>query len=157
MVIPVEKAPGSPPAAKISLIIADDETLLREGVVTLLSKEQDIDVVGQCGTAEETLVRVAEKAPDILLLDVVLPGMDGLELLPRIKVTSPETQVIMLTGHYHDDLVIGSLLRGARGYLVKTVNFQDLARAIRYVHEGGIWAKRKVLVKVIDRALPFVR
>jgi DNA-binding NarL/FixJ family response regulator len=134
----------------ISVLIADDNTLFREGLRTLLAQEPDISVVGEAADGLQA-IRLAEVLqPDILLLDVSMPEMGGLEALPMIREKSSRTHVLILSGLPEDEFVSQALQLGAKGYLSKPLNHKDLIRAIRVTYTGEIWAGRKILAEALE-------
>ena len=118
---------------QIAILIVDHQTLFRQGLQELLQVEEDLAVVAQAGTVDEAVASVADTKPDVILLDVELPGTDSATTLERIQRTSPDAQIIALSVH-DDPLVVQELLRlGVSGYLLKTVSWQELVSAIRGV------------------------
>jgi DNA-binding NarL/FixJ family response regulator len=121
---------------KISILIADDHPLLREGLCHLLEKEADFEVVGQANDGEEAVRLADEKSPDVVVMDIEMPGMDGLEATKQIKAAHPETSVLALTVHDDEDYISAVLDAGATGYLLKTTYGKELVQAIRAVRLG---------------------
>lgn len=111
--------------------------------------EPDIEIVGEARDGWEAIAAVGRLTPDILTLDVDLPGLNGLDVLPVVRWYSPRTKVIMLSGRDDDEIIREALRRGAQGYIVKGSG-TDLCKAIRAVHRGEVWARRRVLAAVID-------
>ncbi len=134
----------------ISVLIADDNTLFREGLRMLLAQEPVISVVGEAADGLQA-IRLAEALqPDILLLDIRMPGLGGIEALPQIREKSPGTKVLILSGFSEDELMIQALQLGAKGYLSKLLMHRDLIKAIRTTYAGEVWAERKVLSEVLE-------
>ncbi|HUP28213.1 MAG TPA: response regulator transcription factor [Chloroflexia bacterium] len=123
-------------AERISVLLVDDHAIVRQGLRTYLSLQPDIEVVGEAGDGREAVVRVRETLPDIVLMDLVMPNIDGVEATRQVTATSPSTRVIVLTSFSEDEKVFASIKAGAQGYLMKDVLPQDLVRAIRTVHRG---------------------
>ena len=123
----------------IRVLIADDHPLFREGVVQSLTHHQDLVVVGQANTGEEAYVLVGELLPDVLLLDVTMPGAGGLAAAAKIASTWPITHIIMLTVSEDQDNLLKAMKAGARGYILKGVSAKDLANAVRTVASGGAY------------------
>ena len=121
---------------QIEILLVDDHQVVRDGLQRMLEQEEDIRVVGQSGDAEETLSQIDRLAPDIVLMDIKMPGMDGIELTRQVKHKYPSCNIIMLT--LYDQYLSQALGAGARGYLLKDIKCQELAHAIRKVHEGQI-------------------
>lgn len=120
----------------IRVVVADDHTLFREGVVGILAHEPDIEVVGQAATGTEAVARCTELRPDVVLLDIAMPDLDGIAAIGRLARDSPTTGVVMLT-MLEDDAPLGAALRaGARGYLLKGATGAEVAETIRAVARG---------------------
>lgn len=135
---------------RISVLIADDNTLFREGLRMLLAQEPAISVVGEAQDGLQA-IRLAEALqPDILLLDIRMPGLGGIEALPQIREKSPRTKVLILSGFSEGELMIQALQLGAKGYLSKLLTHRDLIKAIRATYAGEVWAERKVLSEVLE-------
>lgn len=133
----------------IRVSVVDDHPVVREGLVGVLEDEPDFTVVGSAGSAEDALELVRERQPDVLLLDLELPNMDGIAALPRIAEVSPATRVIVFTAYDTDEMVFGAIRAGAGGYLLKGAATAEIARAIREVHAGGSYLAPSVASKVL--------
>ena len=120
----------------IRVLIVEDHTLVREGLVAMLEAEDGIDVAGECDDGEVALSKVAELEPDVILLDLRLPSLDGLEVLKRVKADRTDVRVLVLTVHDEQAYVGEAVMAGADGYLLKTVSHAELADAIRRVCKG---------------------
>jgi NarL family two-component system response regulator LiaR len=120
----------------IRVIIADDHDLLREGVSACLSAATDISVVGEASTGEGAMELVAEHAPDVVVIDMVMPGMGGLEAIKRLRAGHPELGIVALTSFSERSRIQDALEAGANGYLVKSVGAESLAQAVRTVASG---------------------
>jgi DNA-binding NarL/FixJ family response regulator len=138
---------------QIRVLIADDHTLFREGLSLLLAGEPDINVVGQAADGLEALSMAEALQPDIMLLDIRMPGMSGLEVLHRIREKSPKTKVLVLSGFFEEELLVEAFEHGAKGYLQKITTHTDLVKAVRATHSGEVWAQPKVLSQVLDSLL----
>ncbi|HET6261536.1 MAG TPA: response regulator transcription factor [Chloroflexia bacterium] len=121
---------------KISLVIVDDHAIVRQGLRTYLELQPDIEVVGEASDGREALEVVRDTLPDIVLMDLVMPNVDGVEATRTITLLSPSSRVIVLTSFSEDEKVFASIKAGAQGYLMKDVLPQELVRAIRTVHRG---------------------
>jgi two-component system, NarL family, response regulator DevR len=121
---------------KIKLVLVDDHQVVRLGLQALLGSEADFDVIGQAATADEALVLIERLQPQIVLLDVRLPGRSGLDACREIKCRWPAIHVIMLTSYADDQLVIEAINSGAEGYVLKKVEGDDLIKAIHTVAGG---------------------
>jgi DNA-binding NarL/FixJ family response regulator len=119
---------------KIRILLVDDHQVVREGLHRMLELEADFDVVGEAGTAKDVIEQVAVLSPEIVLMDIKMPGVDGIELTRQLKSRSPNTNVIMLT--LYDEYLSQAIEAGAKGYLVKDITREELLKAIRAVHEG---------------------
>ena len=120
----------------IRVAIVDDHRLVREGLTRLLDAEDDIHVVGACATGEEAAALVDESGPDVLLLDLALPDVDGLSLIGTIRVRSPETRVLVLSMHSEAEYAASAVDRGASGLIGKDSSSEILLGAIRAVAAG---------------------
>jgi DNA-binding NarL/FixJ family response regulator len=120
----------------IRVLVADDHPVVRHGLCTMLEIEDDIVVVGRAADGEEAVAQARDTQPDIILMDVQMPNVDGIEAMRRIRATDPEARVIVLTTYRDEDYIFPSLRAGARGYLLKDASREELAAAIRAVHRG---------------------
>lgn len=118
----------------IRILLVDDHQVVREGLRRMLELEPDFEIVGDAGTAKDALDQVETLSPEVILMDIKMPGIDGIELTRQIKRKSPATNVIMLT--LYDEYLSQAIEAGAKGYLVKDINREELLKAIRAVHEG---------------------
>jgi DNA-binding NarL/FixJ family response regulator len=121
---------------KTSILVADDHPLIRDGVVQRLQKQADFEVVAQAADGEEAVRLVSELSPEVVVIDIEMPKVDGLEATKQIKAIRPETSVLVLTVHDDEEYVAALLDAGAAGYLLKTAGAEELAQAIRAVHLG---------------------
>ena len=137
-------------ADKITILIVDDQRLMRDGLRTLLELEDDLAVVGEAGNGAEALARYAELQPAIVLMDVRMPGMDGVEATRRLHTQWPNAKVIILTTFDEDEYIFEGLRAGALGYLLKAVSGDELADAIRRVAAGQALIDPAVTRKVVD-------
>ena len=120
----------------IRVLVADDHPVVRHGLCTMFEIEDVIVVVGRAADGEEAVLQACETRPDIILLDVQMPNVDGIEALRRIRADNPEARVIVLTTYRNEDYIFPSLEAGARGYLLKDASRTELAAAVRAVHRG---------------------
>jgi len=124
-------------AMKIRVCIVDDQTLVREGIRSLLGLAKDIEVVGDAGDGEEGLSLIERVTPDVVLLDIRMPKLDGLGVLEALQKRASAPPCLVLTTFDDDELVLRGIARGARGYLLKDVTLDQLTAAIRTVADGG--------------------
>ncbi len=118
------------------VVVADDQTVVREGLVTLLGTMSDIDVVGAAADGEEALALVADLAPDVVLMDLRMPRLDGVEATRRIRADHSSTHVVVLTTFADDASIVGALRAGALGYLTKDAGRDHIARALQAAAAG---------------------
>jgi two-component system, NarL family, response regulator LiaR len=123
-------------AARIRVLVADDHAVVRQGLRTFLELQEDIEVVADVADGRQALVAVAEHDPDVVLMDLVLPEVDGVEAIRRIASERPSIRVIALTSFLDDDKLFPAVRAGAAGYLLKDVEPAELVKAIRTVHAG---------------------
>ena len=124
------------PFQPIRVMLVDDHTMVRRGLAIFLKVFDDLQLAGEAGSGEEALRRCAEIRPDVVLMDMVMPGMDGVATTRAIRQQFPQVQVIALTSFKEGQLIKNVLEAGAIGYLLKDVSADDLARAIRAAHDG---------------------
>jgi len=139
---------------KIRVIIADDHVVVREGTCQLLEREDDLEVVGEAGDGEEA-VRLATKVrPDVAIIDIAMPRLNGIEATRQIKALLPTTAVLILTAYDDDQYIFALLEAGAAGYLLKSVRGRELIDAVRAVHSGETVLHPVVARKVLKRFIP---
>jgi DNA-binding NarL/FixJ family response regulator len=136
-------------ADPIRILLVDDQRLMREGLRILLELESDLEVVGEAENGQAALGAYADLQPDVVLMDIRMPGMDGVEATWRLRERWPEARVIILTTFNDDEYVFEGLRAGARGYLLKDVSGYDLAEAVRTVAAGGALIEPSVARKVV--------
>ncbi|MCU0493102.1 MAG: response regulator transcription factor [Chloroflexaceae bacterium] len=136
-------------SAKIRVLIVDDQALIRLGIQSLLNRKPDIEVVGQASDGAEALRQVAALDPDVVLMDVQMPGMDGVEATRRLSAAGPRPAVIILTTFRDDATVFPGLEAGARGYLLKGEDHKALADAVRTVAAGNALIHPEVTAQVL--------
>lgn len=124
---------------KIRVFVVDDHSLLREGLRSLLEGVPDIELVGEAGEGMEAVVKTQELVPDVVLMDIAMPGLNGLEATRQIKQETPRVKVLILTVHESDQYLRATLEAGASGYVVKTGSSDKLLSAIRAVHRGDAY------------------
>lgn len=142
----------SPLSRTIRVAVVDDQTLVREGLASLLSPVADLTIVGTAADGQGALDLVAHESPDVVLMDVRMPGINGVTATRAICARYPQTRVIVLTTFDHDEYVFESLRVGASGYLLKNADPDQLAAAIRAVYAGESILDPAITTKVIRRA-----
>lgn len=133
----------------IRILLVDDQRLMREGLRTLLELEDDLDIAGEAGDGLEALDLYAQLQPDVVLMDVRMPRLDGVEATRRLRLRDPQARVIILTTFDDDEYVFEGLRAGALGYLLKDVSGDELADAIRTVAGGGALIQPSIARKVL--------
>lgn len=151
------------PTEPITVMIVDDHEMVRRGACSYLEAQPDISVVAQAESGEEAVRLAQEFIPDVVLMDLVMPDMDGVEATRRVKNVSPRTQIVILTSFHQDEYVFPALQAGAVSYLLKDVKASELLEAIRRAARGEATLHPKVAARVIktfrslapDEATPF--
>ena len=134
----------------IRVLIADDHAVVRQGLRTFLDLQDDIEVVGEAGDGEEALALIEQLAPDVALIDLVMPRMDGIEAIRRLRERAPDVRAIVLSSFVDDDKLFPAVRAGAAGYLLKDVQPQELVEAIRTVHGGGALLHPQVAARLLQ-------
>lgn len=135
----------------INIVIADDHALVRAGLCRLLESKDDIRVVGETGTGRETIDLCEELKPDVLLLDLDMPDIDGLEVTRKLVGSRPDTKILILTMHDHDEYAIRLIQAGALGFIVKGSSPSELPDAIRKVASGKLYMAPPIMEKLFNR------
>ena len=135
---------------KIKVLVADDHTIVREGVSILLEAEPDIEVIGEASDGQEVIDRVGDLHPDIVLIDIAMPNLNGLEATRIIKRDYPDIQVIGLTMYESDEYFFQLLAAGASGYVLKKAASTDLLAAIRSVYAGDVFLYPAVARRLVN-------
>jgi DNA-binding NarL/FixJ family response regulator len=134
----------------MTVLIADDHQFFRDGVRALLDAQLDMECVGEAATGEEVIRLSAEVQPDVVLMDVQMPGMSGVEATRQIVSSSPQIRVLVVTMFEDDHLVFAAMRAGARGYLLKGTRHEDMVRAIRAVGSGDAIFSPAIAAKLVD-------
>ena len=135
---------------KIRVLIADDHALFREGIRALLSKYEDLEVTGEAADGKEAIDQVKKLRPDIVLMDIAMPGLGGLEATLELKKIYPEVKILVLTQYANQEYLYRFLKAGVSGYVLKRVAGAELVSAIRSVHRGGTFLHPDVAPGVIE-------
>jgi len=142
---------------KIKIILADDHAVLREGMRNLLERERDLEVIGEASDGEEVIRLVSELKPDVVLMDIVMPKLSGIEATKQIKQVSPTTSVLILTAYSDTHYILGLLEAGACGYLLKSAHSGEITGAIRAVQSGESVLDPVVTRKLLQRIVGIAR
>ena len=136
---------------RIRVVIADGHRLFREGIGRILRDEKGIEIVGEAVNGLQTINVVNDLKPDVVLLDIRMPEMDGIQVISPIRQKSPNTKALMLTATMDEAKIFKSLKAGAKGYLSKDASVSDLTKAIKAVHRGELWIERKLMSRFFDQ------
>jgi NarL family two-component system response regulator LiaR len=134
----------------IKVMLVEDHILVREGTRELLNREKDMQVVAEAGDGEEAVQLVAKHRPDVVIMDIAMPKLNGIEATKQIKATDPATAVLVLTAYDDDQYIFAFLEAGAAGYLLKDVSMDDLIKAIRAVNAGESVLHPTIARKVVN-------
>lgn len=135
----------------LRVLVVDDHDIVRKGLVMLMSRHEDLQVVGEAGTVEEAVAKAAELAPDVVVLDIRLPDGSGIQACRDIRANNPEINILMLTSYSDEEAVMGSIMAGASGYLLKEIRSQEIVQAIRKVGAGQSLLDPMVTSGVLER------
>jgi two-component system response regulator NreC len=135
---------------KIKVLIVDDHTLVRDGIRALLALVADVKVVGEAANGKEALEKVKNLAPDVVLMDLAMPIMSGLESTRRIRKRFPGTKVLALTQYEDREYIVPTIEAGARGFVSKTAAFSELASAIQAVYQGGSFLSPVAAAAIVE-------
>lgn len=138
------------PHAPIRVLVVDDHPIVRQGLRSFLASREGIEVVGEAADGDAAVEEAARLGPDVVLLDLSMPGTGGLEAIPRLRAGGDGPAVLVLTSFSGDDQVVPAVRAGASGYLLKDVAVADLEAAIRTLHAGGAWLDPSVTPAVMD-------
>jgi NarL family two-component system response regulator LiaR len=135
---------------RTSILIADDHEVVRNGIRSYLETIPDFQVVGESASGEETLTMVSELIPDIVLLDLIMPGMDGIETTRRVKQVSPRSQVVVLTSYHEDVHIFPALKAGAISYILKDMKMEKLVEVLHRAVQGEVTLHPRVAARVLQ-------
>ncbi|HWR53595.1 MAG TPA: response regulator transcription factor [Bryobacteraceae bacterium] len=136
--------------AKIRVLLADDHTLFRQGVRQLLSAEPDLEVVGEVANAADAMDRSSELRPDVVMMDVAMPGFSSFEAVRQIRKDRSDTRVLFLTMYDDEDYLVEAMDVGASGYVLKDSAASQLVTAVREVHKGGSYLSPRMLSQLVN-------
>jgi DNA-binding NarL/FixJ family response regulator len=134
----------------IHLLLCDDHPVVRDGLVAILSTQPDFEVIGEASTGIEAVQKAIALKPDVILLDLEMPELDGAEALKQIRLAQPEARAIVFTAFDTDERIVSAVQAGARGYLLKGVPREELFKAIRVVSEGGSLLQPVIASKLLN-------
>lgn len=143
--------PGPTTGTSIRVLIADDHSVVRRGLAAIIDMEEDAIVVGQAADGAEAIELWRTLQPDVVLMDLRMPRMEGVEAIRRIRAEDPDAGIIVLTTFDHDEDIYAGLRAGAKAYLLKDVEPEELFRCIRAVHAGEAYLQSKLAVKIAQR------
>jgi DNA-binding NarL/FixJ family response regulator len=135
---------------KIKVFIADDHKILRESLIILLSRDENIEVIGEAADGQEAFTKISSLRPDVAVLDISLPGLNGLDLAAKMQQEIPEVKVVILTMHKSEDFVARALFAGVKGYVLKENALEELIQSIRKVYDGGMFLSNTITELVVD-------
>jgi len=135
----------------IKILMAEDHVITRQGICRLLEDEKDLKVIGEASDGEEAVQMVTEMQPDVVIMDIAMPKLNGIEATRQIKLIRPATAVLILSAYDDDEYVFGLVEAGAAGYLLKTASGEEVTRAIRAVHKGEPVLDPIIARKVLNR------
>ncbi len=133
------------------IVVVDDHVMMRDGIRALLSLHDDIEMVGEASEGKEGIEKVRELGPDVVVMDIVMPGMDGLEATRRIKKKHPKVKVLILTQHDNTEYILSAIKAGAAGYVPKRALGSELVSAIRDVYKKGAYLHPSAATKLIEQ------
>jgi two-component system response regulator NreC len=134
----------------IKIMVVDEHKIVREGLATLIAKQPNMEIVGEAADGREALDLVEKNTPDLILMDVTMPNLNGIEATRRIKSKNPEIEIIALSLHSERQFVLGMISAGASGYLIKQCTFDELVLAINTVMEGKKYLSREIANVLIE-------
>jgi NarL family two-component system response regulator LiaR len=136
---------------KIRILLAEDHVVVRQGTRQLLEREEGFEIIGEAGDGEEAVRRTVQLKPDVVIMDIAMPKLSGIEATKQIKSVLPSTVILILTGYDYDEYIFSVLEAGAAGYLLKSVSGDELIKAVQAVHAGEPMIHPQVLKKLMGR------
>lgn len=138
---------------KIKVALADDHTIIRQGLNAMLQSQSDIQIIGEASDGMEALELVATLKPDVLLLDIMMPNLNGIEVVNRLKQQGSRTSCVILSMHANASYAVRALHNGALGYVIKDADFSEILEAIHYAFEGKRYLSKAIYDEVIEMLL----
>jgi Response regulator containing a CheY-like receiver domain and an HTH DNA-binding domain len=135
----------------IRILVVDDHPVVREGLVAILEAQEDLTVVGEAGDGDQAVQQYRDLKPDVVLMDLAMPGTDGVQAIQEIKRIDPNARVVVLTAYDTDERILQAVQAGASGYLLKGAPREDIFRAVRVVYRGGSLLEPVVAGKLLNR------
>jgi len=139
--------------SKIRIVIVEDHKLFREGLRLILNGEKSFEIVGEATNGLQAIDVISDLKPDVVLLDIKMPELSGIEVISIVKNKSPETKMLMLTASEDEANILQSLKAGAKGYLSKNASTSVLFKAIKVVHRGELWVERKLVANLFHESI----
>ncbi len=139
------------PEGLIRILIVDDHPVVRAGLASMLGTQAELDLIGSASSGEDALRLIREREPDVLLLDLRMPGMSGVETLQALKANGESVRVIILTNYETDEDIYRAVQAGAQGYLLKDTSLREMLEAIRAVHAGKRYIPRHIASRLAER------
>jgi len=138
---------------KLKILIADDHPMLREALHRALDGEEDMEIVAEAGDGEEAVKLTSELKPDLVIMDIVMPKLNGIGATKKIKEVIPNTAVLILTAYNDEEYILGLLDAGAAGYILKSARGSDLVEAVRVIQAGESVLHPNIIAKLLERAM----
>jgi DNA-binding NarL/FixJ family response regulator len=135
---------------QIKVLIAGNHRILREGLRLILHREKNIQIVGEAVNGLQTIDVVNDLKPDVVLLDIIMPKMDGIEIIPPIRQKSPKTKILVITSVMDEAVIFKALKMGAKGYISNDEGSSDLIKAIQVIHQRELWIERKLMSRFFN-------
>lgn len=144
------------PKKKIRVVLADDHSLVRDGIKALLEEAEDIQVIGEAADGEEALKKVEGTTPDILIVDIRMPKLNGIETVAKLTKQSPNTKALVLSMHDSEEYVLKSVEAGAYGYLLKDTSREEFIKAVHTIYDGGKYFSGDISPIIVNKYLESV-
>lgn len=135
----------------VRILVVDDHPVVRDGIDAMLAAQSDFEIVGEAGSGAEAVAKTAQLRPDVVLMDLEMPDLDGVEAIQQLKAEHSEVQVVVLTAFDTDERIVGAIEAGAQGYLLKGSPREEIFEAVRVVEEGGTLLQPVVASKLLER------